>query len=127
MDLLRNLIDAFYTNENFKIVSLLLDCFFNLSEYPLMRQALISSELSDKVCWLLTRKEESYRDIREKALKLLINLINEETIDRVIKNLKGKIKQLVNEKDAKIVFSSLLLLKAVKKYLTIIIFKDLEI
>lgn len=79
-----------------------------------MRQALISTELSDKVCWLLTRKEESYKEIREKALKLLINLINEETIGRVIKNLKGKVKQLITERDAKIVYSSLLLLKRVK-------------
>lgn len=116
LDLLRNLIDSFYSNDNFKMISLLQDSFINLSEYPMMRQALMSTELSDKVCWLLTRKEDSYKDIRENALRLLISLISDDTIDRVVKNLKGKIKLLITERDAKIVYSSLLMLKRILEF-----------
>ena len=116
LDLLRNLIDSFYSNDSFKLVSLLLDCFINVSDFPVMRLALMSTELSDKVCWLLTRKDENYKDIRQKSLSLLVTLISEETFERVIKNLKGKIKILVTERDAKIVFSSLLVLKRILEF-----------
>jgi len=116
LDLLRNLIDSFYSNDNFKLVSLLLDSFINISDFPSMRLALMSTELSDKVCWLLTRKDENYKDIRQKSLSLIVTLISDETFERVVKNLKGKMKILVTERDAKIVFSSLLVLKRILEF-----------
>ena len=101
------MIDAFYTYDNFKMISLLLDSFNKLTHYPIIKRAIVSSELSDKVCWLLTRKEESFKDIRFKALSLLDNLVSELTVERVIRTLKGKIKSLLKEKDDELVSSSL--------------------
>jgi hypothetical protein len=84
LDLLRNMIDSFYHSDNPRFISLLLDAFINLSAYGSIRNALVSSELSDKVCWLMMRKEDAFRDIRGKCIFLLLSLVAPETVFRIV-------------------------------------------
>lgn len=70
----------------------------------------MSSELTDKVCWLLARKQESFQEIRTASLKLLMAMIGEDTIDRIVMNMKGRIKNLIVDRDGTLVFSTLKLL-----------------
>ena len=117
LDLLRNLIDAFYSSDDGKMINLLLETFLNLAEFPLIRvashlqkNALLSTELTDKVCWLLSNKLTSFLEIRSNCLKLLFALISPDTIDRIVMNMKGRIKNLVIDRDGNLVYSSLKLL-----------------
>lgn len=93
-----------------------MESFVNLSEFPIIRTKLASTELCDKVCWLLKRKDEASKDIRTKAMKFLITMITPETVSRISKNLRGKLKKLVTDKDQKIVFVALLLLKKISSF-----------
>jgi hypothetical protein len=45
-----------------------------------------------------------------------VTLVSEDTCERVVRNLKGKLKMLVTERDAKVVFSSLLVLKRILEF-----------
>jgi len=121
------MIDAFYTYDNFEMIALLLDCFKNLTRIPEVLKSIISSELSDKVCTLLTRKEEAFIDIRSKSLDLLVNLISELTVERIAKTLKGKIKVLINDRNDEIINASLLLLKRILAYDTRRLSMDFEL
>lgn len=71
---------------------------------------MIATELTDKICWLLARRQESFMEIRTLCIKLLMALICEDSIDRIVLNLKGRLKTLVVERDGNLVFSTLKLL-----------------
>ena len=76
----------------------------------LTQAALLSTEVTDKVCWLLANKLTAFMEIRSHCIKLLFSLISIDTIDRIVLNLKGRIKNLVIERDANLVYSALKLL-----------------
>lgn len=77
------------------------------------KKALLSTELTDKVCWLLSRKSAAFQEIRSSSLRLLMALISIDTIDRIVINMKGRIKNLVVDRDGTLVFASLKLLQKI--------------
>lgn len=87
----------------------------------------MGTELTDKVCWLLSQKVTAFVEIRGNCLKLLMALISPDTIDRIVLNLKGKIKTLILDRDVNLVFGSLKLLHKVLEYDTMKRILDFEL
>jgi hypothetical protein len=76
----------------------------------------MGTELTDKICWLLSQKVTAFVEIRANCLRLLMALISADTIDRIVLNLKGKVKALVLDRDVNLVFGTLKLLHKILEF-----------
>lgn len=112
-DLIRNTIDAFFHNEHYKFLSMMLDIFLNMTKIDDILQAIINSELVDRVCWLLLRSDDTYKDMKPNLMFLLNKLCVKENIIRIQFHLKNRYKDIILSNNFVVASNALILLKKI--------------
>ena len=112
-DLIRNTIDAFFHNEYYKFLAMMLDIFLNMTMIEEILAALINSELVDRVCWLLLRSDDTYNGMKANLMLLQNKLCVRENIVRIQFHLKNRYKDIILSNNFFVATNALILQKKI--------------